>query len=1385
MEISKNNEFENSNDKKNIKNKRIIVSKKNKFKQKGNYILENTIGEGAFAKVKLAKHIITGEKVAIKILPKRNISSNSKNSRNNNNISKIKKEINILRRLHHKNIIQLYEIIETKNNLYIVMEYCEGKELFDYIVNRKKLTEREACRYFQQIINGVEYLHLCNITHRDLKPENILLDNKKRIRISDFGLSGITENYGSLLSTPCGTPLYAPPEMLRGDRYDGVFSDIWSCGIILYTMLVGDLPYADSKEKIIYQNIMTHNYYYPETLSDDAVDLIEHMLKINPNERYGFKEIKAHPWFNLVLPKLRPGIIFNIHKIPVDEKILEKIEEMGFDKQKCKKSVLENNYDSYMAIYLLTLKQSIREGIESISDLFSEEYIRYINDYQNWIDTSKINSPLFNEYNVSNIPNNDLNDENINNNIFIDNIELIDSDKMLNDLGNNFDNVSNEEKKEYLNILKKKSNEISEYFNKQNYQENANKKLILTNSITKEKKNFFHNQKASIKSFDSSNFSYPINIEDGTDIKSNDYNLIITINRKISKKKFIKKDKYNNNNNKFKKFKGLASLKTEAKKIQKYPKFNNNALYKKLHVKEILKKRIFTKQNAQIPSPSKNSPNKNKNNDEINNDNESLLSPIIFEKRINYFIDDEDKDKLNKTIKVRKIGKNKKIKSLANNSDLKFSNNIEDNEILDKISNDNLLDLENNSKLILTPSGHLQDNNSDSKTFFSREENTYLSINSANIHKNNTLNASKRKKTINNMKKLKINKFRNNKKEFQSFSKTAKFLGNKNIRKNKKDNLLLLTDPLGTEAKNKLKKEIEDDLNKFDKDLKIIDNISKNKFIKFQNDISVNVNENLGLFNMQNFADKLIKTTIFKNYLIRNNKKVKNDNEIEDKFYILEKYKNAIGLIEKIKNKVFMDKLSDFNFYTFDQYLNDEDDKVISSRLLKNKKFFLFIKKTKETLFNNSNTINKRSYSKNYSFQRNSLFNKNNINLKNRSKTPQCQLNNIINKTQNQFYKYKNNNNFNYNRNSFKASLLRRSIQNQKKNKSILLRNLSPDYIKKRDKLSHSIEIRKNDNLNINRDYYNNYFNSIKNKSVRKRLTFNYNYYLTDNKFNTTQNSITKFNLDNSNSTLNSIIIEEGNDINNYGSSNKNLSVKKCITNDSTIKIIHRKSNILKNNKTLKTENTRKNRRIYFNNIIKDVNIRSNSDKKDLKMNFDIKDIRDRGIEKKNEKKNYMHSTPEGKCKKNYKKTYNYNTIKNNKLKNLKYFDKKNTFNNLNDKKIKEIKNTINNLKTQNKCEIKELKDFYPIDLNCIFFKNYNEIILKIKKYFKLAKYTINEKETSIKIFKNGLNIEINFYSLKDLEVNNAYICFKFKGGNKAKSIEIINNLLIYLHNKE
>ena len=382
------------------KNDREIQSPKKNIK--GNYILGETLGEGAFAKVKLGTHIQTGEKVAIKILNKNKLFQEILDENNGKGrYDKILKEINILKRLRHKNIIQLYEIMESDSNLYIVMEYCEGKELFDYIIKKKHLPENEACRFFQQIIDGVEYLHLSNITHRDLKPENLLLDGQNRIKISDFGLSNISKDINSLLETACGTPSYAPPEMLRGDKYNGVYSDIWSCGIILYTMLVGNLPCAESKENLIYDHIMsTDSYYFPEYVSDEAIDLINNMLKIEPGERYNFEQIKSHPWFYYVEPKLKPGVVYGVHKIPVDENILNEIESLGYDKIKCKKSLQNYKYDSFCSIYYLILQKFIREKKQSISDLFSDEYINYLKDYKHWIKPQKINDPLFLNYEV-------------------------------------------------------------------------------------------------------------------------------------------------------------------------------------------------------------------------------------------------------------------------------------------------------------------------------------------------------------------------------------------------------------------------------------------------------------------------------------------------------------------------------------------------------------------------------------------------------------------------------------------------------------------------------------------------------------------------------------------------------------------------------------------------------------------------------------------------------------------------------------------------------------------------------------------------------------------------------------------------------------------------
>ena len=374
-EIKKNTET--------IQNKDQTQTQSNNKKKlnKGPYLLGEALGEGAFAKVRLATQIHIKEKCAIKIVDKRFLE-------NVQDIQRLRKEIKILKKIRHKNIIQLYDIMESKTNLYFVMEYCKGGELFDFIVKKKKLTEKEACVFFHQIINGVEYLHNQGIIHRDLKPENLLLDEKNQIKISDFGLSTFFTK-DNFLQTACGTPSYAPPEMLEGLQYNGEASDIWSCGIILYAMLCGSLPFTESKEDIIVEKIKKHEYKIPDYLSKEAQDILNHILKINPIERYTIESIKKHPWFNIVKPHLIKGISVDYIKIPVDDKILEMVKNYGFNPDECRDLLLKNKFCSLTSIYYLCLKKYVKEGGKSISDLESDLFEEYINNPENYINKNE------------------------------------------------------------------------------------------------------------------------------------------------------------------------------------------------------------------------------------------------------------------------------------------------------------------------------------------------------------------------------------------------------------------------------------------------------------------------------------------------------------------------------------------------------------------------------------------------------------------------------------------------------------------------------------------------------------------------------------------------------------------------------------------------------------------------------------------------------------------------------------------------------------------------------------------------------------------------------------------------------------------------------------
>ena len=251
--------------------------------------LKDDIGEGNFGKVKFCIYKKTGEEFAVKIINKKKIKDKMKNS--------FFKENEIATKFNHINVIYVFRIIEDQENFYLVMEYCQRGELFDYIVQHQRLSENEAAIFFYQLINGVEYIHSQGIAHRDLKPENLLLTNDKTLKIIDFGLSHEFGPACSLLKTKCGSPSYAAPEIISCPFYDGFKTDIWCCGIILYAMLCGFLPFEGENNSELFRNILDCDPEMPDWLSISSRDLIIRILNPDPDERITLKEIKKHKFY--------------------------------------------------------------------------------------------------------------------------------------------------------------------------------------------------------------------------------------------------------------------------------------------------------------------------------------------------------------------------------------------------------------------------------------------------------------------------------------------------------------------------------------------------------------------------------------------------------------------------------------------------------------------------------------------------------------------------------------------------------------------------------------------------------------------------------------------------------------------------------------------------------------------------------------------------------------------------------------------------------------------------------------------------------------------------------------------------------------------------------
>uniref|UniRef100_A0A8C7I5T7 MAP/microtubule affinity-regulating kinase 3 n=1 Tax=Oncorhynchus kisutch TaxID=8019 RepID=A0A8C7I5T7_ONCKI len=315
----------------------------------GNYRLLKTIGKGNFAKVKLARHILTGREVAIKIIDKTQLNPTS--------LQKLFREVRIMKILNHPNIVKLFEVIETEKTLYLVMEYASGGEVFDYLVAHGRMKEKEARAKFRQIVSAVQYCHQKKIVHRDLKAENLLLDADMNIKIADFGFSN-EFTMGSKLDTFCGSPPYAAPELFQGKKYDGPEVDVWSLGVILYTLVSGSLPFDGQNLKELRERVVRGKYRIPFYMSTDCENLLKRFLVLNPSKRGTLEQIMKDRWINAGLEENELKPFMEPEQDITDQKRIDIMVEMGYTQEEVTESLTRMKYDEITATYLLLGRKS-------------------------------------------------------------------------------------------------------------------------------------------------------------------------------------------------------------------------------------------------------------------------------------------------------------------------------------------------------------------------------------------------------------------------------------------------------------------------------------------------------------------------------------------------------------------------------------------------------------------------------------------------------------------------------------------------------------------------------------------------------------------------------------------------------------------------------------------------------------------------------------------------------------------------------------------------------------------------------------------------------------------------------------------------------------------
>ncbi|CEF64080.1 MAP/microtubule affinity-regulating kinase 3 [Strongyloides ratti] len=325
----------------------------------GQYSIIKTLGYGNFASVKLAEHCVTKVQVAIKIVKKADLNEES--------MCKMRKEIEVLKKIKHPNIVELYQVIENDKKICLVMEYCSGGELFDYLGKVKRFSDNEARKKFRQIVSAVQYLHHNGIVHRDLKAENILLDDKGNIKIADFGFADFYSE-GCLMDQFCGSPPYAAPELFQGIKYIGFKVDIWSLGVILFALLVGSYPFHADDLGTLKKRVIAGRYNVPYYVSVSCVQLLRKILILDPLKRATIDNIAESKWLNEGFSKYQPYI--EKKEEMFDAKRMMTMLNLGYSQSDISVSVLQKLRNSVYALYTFLGKPTSIINVE-------EEYKKY------------------------------------------------------------------------------------------------------------------------------------------------------------------------------------------------------------------------------------------------------------------------------------------------------------------------------------------------------------------------------------------------------------------------------------------------------------------------------------------------------------------------------------------------------------------------------------------------------------------------------------------------------------------------------------------------------------------------------------------------------------------------------------------------------------------------------------------------------------------------------------------------------------------------------------------------------------------------------------------------------------------------------------------------